>query len=161
MHGYPPRFYQLLIATVALLLLSGALLAPTTLVMRLEWEVPWRLPGAARLWVVALHVFASYLLATLAGALWTGHMRLGWRLQRNRPSGMILVALWAGLAISGVGIFYLGNERLALANGVGHLILGFTAALVFFLHRHFGRLAAAIKPNAERRNQHLAEIKKV
>ena len=48
MNSYPNWFREFVIAATALLVLTGLLLLPTLLDLKLEWEVPWRLPGGAR-----------------------------------------------------------------------------------------------------------------
>ena len=139
MKGYGVTFRRLTLATLAGLLLSGVLLIPTMLYMRMEFDVPWRLPGDARLWTVAAHTTLSYLVLGISGALWVVHMRAGWRMRRNHYSGSAMVACMALLALTGAGILYLGNERLALGASGVHTVLGLLATLLFLYHFLIGR----------------------
>ena len=91
MKGYPRHFVKVIYATVLGLCASGLLLAPTTLDLRLDISMPWRLPGDERQLVAALHVVLSYFIVIIGGALWHVHMRVGWRRRMN---------LWAGGALS-------------------------------------------------------------
>lgn len=121
MKGYPRGFFGLLLSSLLLLLLSGLLLTPTTLVMRLEWALPWQLPGGSRVGVGALHAAGAFLLLTFVGALWSVHMRAGWRKRQQRGSGAQLVVCLLLLALSALGVYYLGDESLAAQAALLHL----------------------------------------
>lgn len=141
MNGYPRWFLPLLLALLAAVLASGLGLTPTTLVLRAEWELPWKLAGGDRVWVAALHAAAAFVLATLAGALWSVHMRSGWRRRRQRVSGLLLGTALGGLMASAVGLYYLGDERWAAVAAYLHLALGALATAVFAWHFVHGRHA--------------------
>jgi hypothetical protein len=82
----------------------------------------------------ALHAAAGFALMMLTGALWSIHMRAGWRKHRRRGSGLALALLMAGLAVSAVGVYYFGNETLAAAAAFIHLGMGSLLVLVFGWH---------------------------
>lgn len=50
-------------------------------------------------------------MCALFGFLWT-HYRAGWRMQVNRPSGVLMFTIFALLIASGAGLYYTGNESL-------------------------------------------------
>ena len=134
MKGYPRGFVAPLWMTIAAAWVSGMLLAPTTLALRSGVELPWRLAAAARVGVVTLHVAAAFGLVFICGALWSVHMRAGWRQGRQRATGTAMAGLIAALAATGVAVLYAGSER--LADGAALLHLGAGAALVAPLAWH-------------------------
>jgi heme A synthase len=137
--GYHPAFRRLVIGTVILLIATGLLLAPTTLYMRLQWGVPWRLPGEPRLWTAALHTLVSYLMVCLLGILWMVHMRAGWRRKRNHWSGIAMASLMALLTLTGVAVFYLGETQSSAIASAIHLVLGLCVPFFFIYHYLNGR----------------------
>lgn len=135
MKGYPKWFSANLITTIlAILFLTGLLLAPTTLVVRLEKEIPWRLSTNSHVVAAALHVFFGFVALAVVGALSSIHMRKEWNRKRNRVSGMSLVGLFIFLSLSGLGIYYFGNETLSLLSSVSHLVVGVLIAAVYVWH---------------------------
>ena len=110
MRGYPKWFYRFLVASFVLLTLSGLLLIPNALDMRLEWDMPWRLAGSQQLTIVAIHAILAFLIVSQMGALWSVHMRIGWRHHKNIKTGLSLVAILLALILTGIGIYYLGDE---------------------------------------------------
>ncbi|WP_280152612.1 FeoA family protein [Piscinibacter sp. XHJ-5] len=139
MKGYPPRFPALLWTACATAFASGLLLAPTTLAMRVGWPVPWRLPSDARLLAAASHAAASFVLLMVVGALWTIHMRVGWRRGRQRVTGATLVSGVAGLVLSALGVYYLGDSELAGDVALVHVSLGVLLALPLAVHATIGK----------------------
>jgi heme A synthase len=138
MRGYPGWFYSLLVMTVMILFATGCLLTPTMLDLRLEWEMSWRLGGDQRIAVVALHAALSFLMFALLGALWSVHMRAGWRHRKHWRSGLGMVALMIFLLASAIGIYYFGDEQAATASAVSHLAAGSLAFLLFGYHAVIG-----------------------
>lgn len=134
MKGYPRGFRGLLLASLGLLLVTGLLLAPTTLMLRTEWSVPWRLPGEGRIGVAALHCALGFLGMMLVGALWTGHMRSGWRRRRQRASGALAAGSMLVLTLTAVGVYYLGEEGAGTIAALAHLGIGLALVAVFGWH---------------------------
>jgi integral membrane sensor domain MASE1 len=139
MKGYPRWFVPALIAAMLLMLLSGALLAPTTLALRGEVTLPWRLAAGARIGWAAAHAAGGFALLMLVGALWSIHMRSGWRRRRQRASGLMLGMLLLALAASSVVIYYAGDEAVGTAAAFLHLGLGVVLVLPFGWHWLHGR----------------------
>lgn len=132
MKTYPTWFPGFIITTMTTLFLTGLLLTPTTLDMRLEWDMPWRLTSEQRLYTVAAHVLFSYVMLCLFGAIWRIHILVGMKLKQKLVSGFSLTGIMIILAITGVGIFYLGNDTASVVASVTHLLLG-TLIIFFFL----------------------------
>lgn len=141
MTGYPRWFVPALLAAMLLMVLTGVLLAPTTLALRLELAMSWRLPGAARVLMAALHAAGGFALLVLMGALWSVHMRSGWRRRQQRASGLLLGLLLLGLALTALGVYYAGEESLGTAAALLHLGLGALLAATFGWHWVHGRRA--------------------
>ncbi len=139
MKGYPRGFRALVWTVCAALLATGLLLAPTTLEMRFGWHMPWRLSGGARVGVAATHAALAFLLLFVVGALWSIHMRVGWRQRRQRKSGALLVSGLAGLLLSALGVYYLGDSSVADATALVHLLIGILLALPLGVHAVTGR----------------------
>lgn len=152
MRGYPRRFAALLLGTLATAFVTGLLLAPTTLALRAEWEMPWRLGGGARTAAAALHAAAAFGLMGFSGALWAVHMRRGWHLPRQRHSGLALASAVGLLAATALVLYYAGDERLALGAALVHLGVGLGGTLPLAWHlwwrrqrRRHGRPAPAFR----------------
>jgi uncharacterized membrane protein len=139
MKGYPRWFLPGLLITLLLVLVSGALLIPTTLVMRLEMALAWRLPGDARILTAAAHAAAGFAAMMLLGSLWSVHMRAGWRRRRHRISGSLTGVLLLLLAVSAVGVYYLGEETAGVAAALVHIGLGLVLLAPFGWHWVVGR----------------------
>ncbi|RZI83608.1 MAG: hypothetical protein EOP38_12075 [Rubrivivax sp.] len=140
MKGYPKWFIKALALVTLLVFITGGLLAPTTLVLRAEIDMV-RLPGSARVLSAALHAAGGFLMALFIGALWSVHMRSGWRRRRQRASGLLLGLMLTLLMVSAVGIYYLGEETLGNAAAFIHLGTGVALAGPFGWHWVRGRRA--------------------
>ncbi len=139
MKGYPKWFTTFLVGLLSVLLLTGILLTPTTLEFRLGWNVIWRLEGGERLSITALHTALSFLLLMTFGALWPVHIRAGVRMKANLVSGITTTVAIVILALTGLGILYLGDENFSILSAVGHLIMGYLLIGIFGFHFILGR----------------------
>lgn len=134
LRAYPRWFLPLLATTCAVLLASGLLLAPTTLVMRFDWDVAWRLPASYRVACVATHAALGSLALLAIGSLWTVHMRSGWLRRQQRGSGLCLAGLMLVLAGTAVAVAYAGEAELGSAAAALHLVAGIAVAGLFGWH---------------------------
>ena len=134
MKGYPKGFLTVLLAVLALLLVSGLLLAPTTLTLHAQWSMTWRLSTTARSVVAWTHASGALVTLVLLGALWTVHMRMGWRRAKSRVSGSAMVIMMALLAASALGVYYLGDGEWYGVNALLHLVLGVVVAVQLPVH---------------------------
>jgi len=153
MSGYPTWFRPALLGTLLLMLLSGLLLVPTTLVMRADLSVAWRLPGSGRILCAALHAGAGFALMLFVGALWSLHMRSGWRRRQQRVSGLLVSALLLALVLSAIAVYYAGDESFAALAAWLHLGAGVALLGPFgwhWLHGH--RARQQVRSVGRRRN---------
>ncbi|MEK2644182.1 hypothetical protein [Bdellovibrio sp. BCCA] len=135
MIGYPKWFSKNLIHSIFFLsFVTGALLFPTILVLKLEWNFPWRLPTEQRDWIVILHVVLGFTVFTVLGALSSVHVRLGFRKKAKRVSGVALMSFIVGLGMTGMGILYLGDEKLSTYASVVHFSIGTLLTLSYVIH---------------------------
>lgn len=144
MKGYPRWTTKLVFTTLFASVASGLLLLPTALALRQEWEVPWHLSGSDRVWVAALHCLLGWGMLWLVGAVWSIHMRAGWRRRQHWRSGLLLVALCLLLVLSALALFYVGDDDLLSWSSVMHwssgTALGF-AVLLHYVRAHSRRFA--------------------
>lgn len=135
MKGYPKWFSAAFISSIfAVLFASGLLLAPTTLEIKLDWDIPWRLSPDSKIMIAALHTFFSFVSLVVIGALSSIHMRQEWKLGKNRISGATLIATLIFLSFSGLGIFYFGSEKLSAAASLSHLGVGVAFLGIYAWH---------------------------
>jgi len=134
MKGYPRRFLPSLATCFALLATTGLLLLPTALEFRFGWDVAWRLPGAQRLWVAALHSALALLMCGFAGALWSLHVRVGWRSRRHLRTGLTTIGLLLAAGLSALGVLCAGNEGWLMAASAAHTGLGVASVVCGALH---------------------------
>ncbi|MES2318467.1 MAG: hypothetical protein V4631_13340 [Pseudomonadota bacterium] len=139
MKGYPRWFLATLVGTLLVILASGLLLAPTTLMTRADVDVAWRLPAAARVTMAALHTAAGLATMLLIGALWSVHMRSGWRRRKHRASGLTLALALLMLGASAVALFYAADDTLGALAALVHLAVGLGLIGQFCWHWARGR----------------------
>lgn len=139
MKGYPHWFLRSVLLALVILIISGALMVPTTLIMRAEFDLDWRLPNVARLWTSAVHAGFGFVMMLLVGAIWSIHMRSGWRRHKHRSSGVSLAVVFLMLALTAVAIYYLGESVIANWAAYLHLVAGVLVMALFGWHWWCGR----------------------
>ncbi len=140
MKGYPDWFTPKLISIImASLFFTGLLLAPTTLQFRLQFDVPWRLNSESKILTAALHSFFSLVTIALVGALSSIHMRQEWKRDKNRLSGIILLSVLLFLTLTGLGIYYFGDDLLSSVSSVSHLVVGIIVLVIYVWHLSWSR----------------------
>ena len=143
MIGYPKYFLTSLISVLGLLWISGLLLVPAWIIFRLEQDIEWLInlslsSGDLRHWLNTLHAAVGWIMMWLIGALWTIHMRAHWRKGENKTSGLVMAFSWAILALTALGIYYLGDADLSKASSLIHVILGLSIPIMVLTHRKQG-----------------------
>lgn len=141
MRGYPTWFMPLILSAMGAGFVTGALLLPGFLYVRLEWEVPWRLPSDARIGIAAAHLLSGCLALVILGALWSVHVRTHWRHREHRQSGLTTATCLLVLAVTGAGIYYLSGEESSLAASGSHVLVGVMFGVIFSWHALVGRRA--------------------
>ena len=135
MKGYPRWFsVRFVVLVMMLVFVTGALLIPTALEMRVDIEVPWRLKGAQQVIGTAVHVAAGGFSLLLLGALWSFHMRQGWQKKLRRMSGILLTGFFGVLSASALSILYSGNETALSISSFVHMAGGGVVGLFFVAH---------------------------
>jgi len=142
-HPRPPaqlstRHERWLYALGGALLLSGLgwitahyLLAGNGFVAGFEFE---GVPHPSELWWLRLHGASMIGFLVAFGALLPGHVGRGWRGRRNRHSGIFMLAAVAALALSGYGLYYLGDEATRPWISAIHWMIGIAAGAGLVYH---------------------------
>jgi uncharacterized membrane protein len=101
-----------------------------------------------------VHGAAAFAMLLALGAMGAHHVRRGWRLQRNRGSGSVVVGTCAVLVITGYALYYLVTEATREPVSALHWVLGlaFVPLLIVHIARgRRGRRTAASGRGAHRR----------
>lgn len=139
MNGYPQHFYRWFMWIAVLVWITGLLLASSTLEIHFEYTLPWQLNEVLKHHTTTIHAVLAFTLLWLFGAIWTIHVRSGWRKKMNRKSGMLLMLTFVIIIFSGLGIYYLGDERLASFTALSHLSVGCLFPVLLITHIILGR----------------------
>jgi hypothetical protein len=137
--AYPSWFLMVLWVCFGLLAVSGVLLIPGMLELRLEMEVPDAWLPAARVRWAALHGFAAFAGVMAIGTLLPLHVRHGLRQRRSRVTGIALLCLWAVVIVSGWGIYYLIDELWSLWSSLTHTVIALVLIFMLTVHVVVGR----------------------
>jgi hypothetical protein len=146
MPAYPRGFLTTLWLVLALLFATGIVLIPGALELRLEWEVPLRLPPGSRILIAAAHALGAFASLLVVGALIPMHMRSGLRRKRSVYTGISLIALFAVLAISGLAIYYVSSETGSIWSSISHLGIGLAIVIPLTVHALKGRRVRQDRP---------------
>jgi hypothetical protein len=90
-------------------------------------------------WMLIVHGVVAYAFLTVGGAMIPVHITLGWNNRRNLKSGLTLAGTLLLLAISALGLYYLGDEIQRHWVSIVHWTLGFVALPVLWIHALRGR----------------------
>lgn len=134
MKAYPHTFVMVFWWVLVLLFISGLLLLPGMLELRLEWEIPAALHFGSRVVLAALHGLFAFATVAVLGALVPLHIRSGWRRRKHVRSGIAVLSLMLALALTGWGIYYLADERWAVSTSVAHVLIGLGVVVLLTLH---------------------------
>ncbi len=135
MKGYPKWFSKTFIVFItSLVFISGCLLIPSLLEMRLQWQGVWSPLADQRTFVVATHTLSGIAIMAVLGALWSIHMRSGWRAKEKRFSGSVSVLVFVLLTVSSIGVLYAGREEVSLSSSIIHTVAGILILPFFLLH---------------------------
>lgn len=97
------------------------------------------LPHPGEPWSMRVHGGAAMLFLVVLGTLVRSHILHGWRLGRNRCSGVGMVAIMFLLTLTGYALYYAGGERLRPVLSVVHWGLGLAVPAVLLWHIVLGR----------------------
>ena len=121
------RQKQWLYVTFAILWVSGSawLLATYVASLPILFDPP--------LWL-KIHGAAGFAFLLILGALLQQHVPAGWKENRQRPSGILLIAGSAFLILTGWGLYYVGGDTFRHALSISHSWLGVLLPLAIVLH---------------------------
>jgi hypothetical protein len=86
-----------------------------------------------------IHGAATMLFLMVFGTLFLQHVPLGWKRDRQRPSGVLLVSACAILVITGWALYYAGEETVRRASHWIHIVVGGALPAVIALHVWLGK----------------------
>ena len=137
-----PRWQELAVyLTLGALLVSGVAWLVLDQWVRLEGEFgPEHHP--AQHWLLIGHAVFAYGALIVAGAMIPVHIKLGWAIRRNRESGTVLAATLTVLAVTALGLYYVGEEVARHWTSVVHWIVGLLLLPAILVHAIRGRRGA-------------------
>jgi hypothetical protein len=103
--------------------------------------------SAAEPWWMKIHGAFGFMALWTGGFLWRAHVVKGWRQNRKRWSGGVLIGIIFVLIASGYLLYYAGEDGPRAVISMTHWIIGLGLALAYLIHRWLG----TIKSAAERR----------
>ena len=111
----------------------------------------------AETWMLTIHGLFAAASLLLIGSLLPLHVKFAWRAQRNRPNGLLMLAVVSLLIISGYGLYYIGDERFRSWTSWTHLIVGLGLPIFLVVHIWRGRATR----NVKRSRRHSAATPKI
>jgi hypothetical protein len=131
-----PSFLGAIYALFATLFASGATWLVADALKEGDGGEAWQAVAAN---LLMIHGGASMVTLVLLGALYPLHMRLGWRANRNRISGSVMVTINGLLIVTAFGLYYSGAEVLRAWTGYIHIAAGLALPVLAGLHILLGR----------------------
>ena len=93
----------------------------------------------AERWLLVSHGVVAYAFLTIAGAMIPVHITLGWNLRRNLKSGFMVAGTCLILAVTALGLYYLGDELSRRSASVAHWVTGLLLVPLLLVHALKGR----------------------
>lgn len=125
-------------ATFGLLFVSGVAWLLLDSFVRTPGEFgPERHP--AEHWALVAHGLAAYAFLIIGGAMIPVHITLGWNIKRNFKSGVIFAAALLFLALTALGLYYLGDDGLRPGVSLIHWVVGLAVLPLLLIHALKGR----------------------
>jgi hypothetical protein len=105
---------------------------------------------------LALKVHGATAFATLLvlGAMGATHVRRGWRVGRNRPSGSAVIAAFVVLVATGYALYYLVSDETRPPVSTLHWTLGLALSPLLVAHIALGRRSRRLPPPTPERRRH-------
>jgi len=96
-------------------------------------------PSPAEPWWMRLHGAALIGFLTAFGALLPGHAVRGWRRRMNHRTGMFMIVVVSLLALTGYGLYYVGDETTRPWISIIHWAVGLAATAGLVVHAVLGK----------------------
>jgi len=141
-----------------LLFATGALWLTFHYGLEVEGEFG-KTPHPLEHWWLQTHGAAAMLFLMVLGSLVRGHMRLGWKIRRNRGSGGTLIVTNVVLIFTGWALYYVGGESLRPQVSGVHSALGVLVPLLLGVHLVLGRRSAPAKASADRSRSEVGAVR--
>ncbi|NUQ17168.1 MAG: hypothetical protein HOP95_01740 [Sphingomonas sp.] len=90
-------------------------------------------------WMLVGHGVVAYAFLIVGGAMIPVHITLGWNTRRNLKSGLTLAGTCIVLAVSALGLYYIGDEIGRQWVSLIHWAVGLLAAPLLLIHALRGR----------------------
>lgn len=84
--------------------------------------------------LLQIHGISAVALQVLLGVLIAAHILPAWRARRHMASGLTLALPFAALVLSGLGLYYAGNESLRSLCRWSHIAIGLVLPLPLIVH---------------------------
>jgi hypothetical protein len=97
------------------------------------------LPHPGESWSMRVHGGAAMLFLVMLGTLIRSHILHGWRLGRNRFTGIAMIATMVLLTLTGYALYYAGGERTRPVISVIHWAIGIGLPAALLWHIVVGR----------------------
>ncbi len=98
-------------------------------------------PHPAEQWLLRLHGAAAMAALVIFGILLPLHVQHGWKANRNRVTGAVMLGILVVLVLSGYALYYAGNEHLRSLSILVHDAVGLAFPLILVWHIVRGRRA--------------------
>lgn len=92
------------------------------------------IPHPLEAWTLKLHGALAFAALWTGGVLWAVHIVPAWRRGHRRSSGIVSVALFALLALSGYLLYYAGDDALRAVVALVHWLVGLGALAPVLVH---------------------------
>lgn len=93
-------------------------------------------------WMLKLHGAAAMAFLVAMGILIPTHIRRGWQARRNHLNGSFFLSVVGLLALTGYGLYYLGDEQWRDGASWLHIVLGLASPALLIWHIWLGRRSA-------------------
>ena len=89
--------------------------------------------------VLIAHGAAAYAFLLIGGAMIPVHITLGWNTRRNLKSGLTLASACVVLALTALGLYYVGDEISRNWVSIIHWVIGLVVIPALLIHALVGR----------------------
>ena len=131
-----PNLRRSLHASTAVLFASGGVWLLAHYLPLRQW-----LPQSLGPVSMQVHGSAAAIMLVLCGSAIALHSGMAWRERKNRVSGAVLGAALLVISVTGVCLYYAGDETARNAASLAHWLVGLALPLLFTWHALKGRKA--------------------
>jgi uncharacterized membrane protein len=94
-------------------------------------------------WSMKVHGAAAMLALFFVGTMFNGHVRRALKAQRNRGTGLAMIAVFLALALTGYALYYVAGEGDRPVWSAIHWIIGLAMLFLIVIHIVLGRKSVA------------------